>query len=210
MKSKTENLNKIFNFLHQAGKLKKILRYSAHDKMPKESVADHSWRLAIMAFIIAEELKLKINLIKALKIALVHDIAEAITGDIDYLLIYINKVSDKQKLEQEIKAMKKIKAILPAKEGKEIYKLWREYENGLSPEAKYIKALDKIEALTHIIEAGHKTYSDYSNPEIIPIYADRDVVNYQDLKIVLKIIKNKIKSEFAKGKIPWKKEYDKI
>ena len=85
------------------------------------------------------------------------------------------------------------------------YNLWNEYEKGSTGEAKFVKALDKLETLTHLIEAGYKTYD---RPEMIVNYADKAVKEFPELKGVLKIIKQKIKVEFDKGGIPWKEEYD--
>lgn len=204
------NLTKIFDFLNTAGNLKKTLRYKSASKMPKESVADHSWRLTLMSFIIADELKLKLDIAKAMKIALAHDLAEAITDDIDALLIHNKKISEEVKEKAEDAAMKKMTAILPKPAAKEITKLWQEYLNQSSTEARYIYALDKLEAMTYLSETGHKTYGDKSHADFIPIYADKAVTDFKELKPVLKILKHKIKKEYKKGGLKWKKEYDKI
>ena len=207
MPQQNNNIDKIFDFFELAGKLKKTRRYLTRRNMPKESVADHSWRLVLMSFIIAEELKLKIDIIKAMKIALVHDIGESITGDIDIRLIYKNIVSQAKKDRQELKALQKIKSSLPASLGRQIYNLWQEYEKGRTAEGRYIKALDKIEALIYLVENGHKTYTD---PEIIPVYADKEVANFPELKGILKKLKRKIKKIFIKAQLEWKKDYEKI
>jgi len=207
---KKNNLVKTFDFFRVAGNLKKTLRYKSVTKMPKESVADHSWRLALMSFMIADELKLKLNLAKAMKIALTHDLAEAITDDIDALLIYKKKISIESKEKAEDAAMKKLAKILPRKAGKEITKLWLEYLNHSSPEAKFIYALDKLEALTYLSETGHKTYGDAEHADLIPVYANKAVADFPLLKPVLIILKEKIKKEYKKGGLAWKKEYDQI
>jgi len=75
----------------------------------------------------------------------------------------------------------------------------------LTPEARFVKALDKIETLTQIAEAGHKIYD---APEFIANYADQAVRNFPLLEGMLKIVKRKLKAEFKKGRILWKKEYD--
>lgn len=173
--------------------------------MPKESSADHSWRLALMAFVVAEELKLNIDLKHAVKLALIHDIAEAVTGDIDDTLIAEGKITREEKQKCEIQAIKKLANTLPPKIGKEIYSLWKEFEEGLTKEAKFIRALDKLETLSHLVKTGHKTYG---KPGVIPNYADKAVKEFPGLTNVLKIIKRKLKDEFGKGNIPWKKEYD--
>jgi len=181
-----ENLDKVLNFLHQAEKLKSTVRFLERKDMLRESSADHSWRLTLMVFVIADELKLNINTEKALKIAIIHDLAESITGDIDYVLIAEGRVSkeEKQKLERE--AMEKIKNSLPPKIGEEIYNLWNEFENGSTEEAKFVKALDKLEALTRLLKVGYKAYD---RPEIIPTYANEAVKNFPELTEMLKKLK---------------------
>ena len=203
-----ENLEKIFDFLHQAGNLKSSFRYSEtkNGMQRKESSADHSWRLTLMAFVVTSELKLNIDTEKAFKMALVHDLAEAITGDIDYNLIAGEKISKKEKQRAEIEAIKKLKTSLGSETGEEIYNLWNEFEECSTKEAKFINALDKMEAMIHLVETGYRAYH---KPELIPNYADKDVENFPELTGMLKIIKRDLKEEFKKGGIPWKEEYEK-
>ena len=160
-----------------------------------------------MVFTVAEELKLKINIERAMKIALVHDIAEGLTGEIDFRLIYFGKISKKEKNAREKRAMRKIREVLPPKIGREIYALWEDYENSRSREAKFVKALDKIETTIHLIESGHKTY-DF--PELIVFYPDKAVSDFPELKKFLEVVKGRLKKEFRKGKFIWKKEYDRF
>jgi putative hydrolase of HD superfamily len=201
------NLEKIFSFLNQAGKLKDVLRYNEKRNGAKESVADHSWRLALMAFTMAEELEISVDILKSIKLAIVHDVAESITGDIDAVLIMEGKVLKEEKKRKEISAMEEIKKIAPEKVGLEIYNLWDEYEKGETKEAKFIKALDKVETLMHLAESGCRTYD---KPDLIPTYADKTVENFPELLPMLKIVKRKLKEEFIKGEFEWKEEYDRI
>lgn len=198
-------MNSILNFLKIAGKLKRTIRFGAAKYVDGDSSADHSWRLALMVFTIARELKLKINVEKAMKIALIHDIAESVTGEIDARYVYNGKISKKKKRGMEARAIRKIKNTLPEKLGNEIHELWLDYENDGSKEAKFVKALDKMETLVTLLEAGHETYD---LPEMIPNYADKAANNFPELKKMLKMIKDNFKKEFKKGGIPWKKEYE--
>jgi len=200
-----DNLEKIFDFLHITEKLKRSFRYSAINYKIKDSSADHSWHLSLMVFIISRELKLKIDLEHALKIAIVHDIAESITGNIDYVLISTGKISKKQKQKMEVKAIEEIKKTLPPGIGKEVSGIWNEYKEARTSEAKFVKALSKIEAMVQILEAGHKIFN---IPELIPTHADKSVENFPKLKPLLKTLKKRLKNEFKKGNFPWKKEYD--
>lgn len=204
-KNNLGNLEKVFEFLHKIENLKSTLRYNKTASGRAESVADHSWRLALMTFIIADELKLNIDVVKSIKMALVHDLAEALTGDIDAILIAEGKVSVENKNRRENKAIMELKAALPKIAGKEILDLWKEYNIGAAREAKFVKALDKIETLTQLAESGYKTYD---KPEFIANYADKHVKQFPELTEMLQILKKKLKLEFKKGNIKWKEEYD--
>ena len=197
------NIEKIFDFLRVVCDLKKSIRYGEYD-IDADSSADHSWRLALMTFIIADEINLCIDKFKAVKIAIVHDLPEAITGDIAYMKIYNGKMSKEEKQKKEIEAMKKLKSLLPEKVGKEINELWEEYEYSKTKEALFVKALDKMETLAHIIEKGKR----YTDLDLIATYTDKHVKNFPELKKVLKVLKARLKKEFEKRKLPWKKEYD--
>ncbi len=199
----TNNLDKIFDFLHVVGNLKKTKRYENYD-IEADSSADHSWRVALMTFIIAEEINLNLNVLRAVKIALVHDLPEAITGDINYMKIANGEVSKKDKEKMEKNAMEKFKKMLPKKIGKEVYELWEEYENGKSKEALFVKALDKIETMSHAIENGIK----HTDLDVIATYSNKHVNNFIQLKEVSKVLKRRLKKEFEKRKLVWKKEYD--
>jgi putative hydrolase of HD superfamily len=205
MAENNQNLEKIFDFLHKIESLKSTLRYPLTKSGRQESAADHSWRLSLMCFVVAKELNLEINIEHAIKIAIVHDIAESITGDIDYIQIVEKKISKEEKQKLELSAMKEIKATLPLKTSEEIYELWLEYEEAKTREAKFIKAMDKLETLTQFCEAGYKIYDRH---EIIASYANKAVDAFPELKGMLKILKEKLKKEFEKGNFEWKEEYN--
>jgi putative hydrolases of HD superfamily len=205
MKSNIKNINRLFDFFVLAGKLKKTIRFGAAKYVEGDSSADHSWRLALMVFTFVRELKLNIDVEKAMKVAIIHDIAEGLTGEIDARDVYGGKISKKKKHGMEMKAMKKIRNILPKKMGDEIYGLWLDYEENRNAEGRLVKALDKIETLVTLLEAGYKKYD---LPEMIPNYADKAVNNFPKLKKTLQIIKKKLKKEFKKGGMPWKEEYE--
>lgn len=200
-------MEKIFAFLHKVEKLKSTLRYNQTSDGRTESSAEHSWRLSLMVFMFVEELQLEIDCNRAMKIAIVHDIAESITGDIDAVKISDGEISKEEKNKMEVGAMEKLRVTLPHKLGDDVYILWNEYEEGKTSEAKFVKALDKIETLTQLYEAG---YEFYDRPEFIPNYADKAVKNFPELIDALMMVKQKLKSEYLKGNIDWKERYDNI
>ncbi len=142
MKNNKEQL-KILKFLHQAEKLKTLLRHSWLSSGRRESVAEHTWRLLLMALVLNGYLKKKVNLEKILKILIVHDICEIYAGD---TWAWKSKMQKAGKHEKEKAGMHKLLKSLPFKQAKEIYTLWDEYGKAASPEAKFAKSLDKIEA----------------------------------------------------------------
>lgn len=135
---------KIVDFVNYAEKLKVELRHASKSDNQKESVADHSWRLALMAILVAPHLKIKIDLLKLLKMATVHDLVEIESRDVPVLEHIDNKSAHRHKEVAEKTAMQKIKKMLGS-DGKEINNLWLEYEELKTNEARVLKSLDRFE-----------------------------------------------------------------
>ncbi|KAL7474266.1 hypothetical protein ACHAW6_000246 [Cyclotella cf. meneghiniana] len=107
-----------------------------------ESIADHMYRMSLMAMISSFSTSLDTD--RCIKLALVHDLAEAKVGDITPHC----GVSEKDKYEMELETMEYISNMLgPLMGGDEILKLWKEYEDGTTEEARLLKDLDKIEMI---------------------------------------------------------------
>lgn len=129
-------------FLQEAEKLKSVLR-SAHTSTGRtESTAEHSWRLSLMAMIFEDELA-GVDMLRVLKMCLVHDLGEAIHGDIPA----VERDLHPDKGEQEKDALLHLTRALGEKQREEILSLWQEYECAASPEARAVKALDKLETI---------------------------------------------------------------
>eukprot|EP00058_Branchiostoma_floridae_P015962 XP_002601450.1 hypothetical protein BRAFLDRAFT_245862 [Branchiostoma floridae] len=111
-----------------------------------ESVADHMYRMAIMAFLLDGEGGL--NRDKCIKIALVHDMAESIVGDI----APADGISKEEKHRQEKEAMLHLSGLVGGEVGKELYSLWEEYEMESTAEAKAVKDLDKFDMVLQAFE----------------------------------------------------------
>jgi putative hydrolase of HD superfamily len=129
-------------FLREAEKLKDVLR-SAHTSSGRtESTAEHSWRLCLMAMVFEDELA-HLDLLKILKLCVIHDLGEAINGDIPA----VSQASFPDKSEQERSDLLLLTCALDETLRTEILALWDDYEHALSPEAKAVKALDKLETI---------------------------------------------------------------
>jgi putative hydrolase of HD superfamily len=150
-------LKNILSLLNLVEHLKSVLRHSWLSSGRQESVAEHSWRLALMIMLLAPYSQAPINVEKALKMAVIHDLAEAITGDIPIFESHDNQIKQ-QKILAEQAAMQEMRAILNNDMGEELFMLWQEYENKQSAEAKFVNALDKIEAQLQHNEADLSTW----------------------------------------------------
>eukprot|EP00252_Welwitschia_mirabilis_P018230 TRINITY_DN40517_c0_g1_i1.p1 TRINITY_DN40517_c0_g1~~TRINITY_DN40517_c0_g1_i1.p1 ORF type:complete len:211 (-),score=56.76 TRINITY_DN40517_c0_g1_i1:117-749(-) len=112
-----------------------------------ESIADHMYRMAAMVLILADVPGICRD--KCLRMAVVHDIAEAIVGDITPS----DGISKEEKSRREKSALEDMCKILDGGlRGKEIYDLWNEYETNSSPEAKIVKDFDKVEMILQALE----------------------------------------------------------
>ncbi|MEI6241896.1 MAG: HD domain-containing protein [Chlamydiota bacterium] len=150
----------LINFIHLSEGLKNELRNGCTSTEKPESVADHTWRVSFMVLLFAQFLDQKISLEKALKMAIVHDLAELITGD-KPCFFYERQQEKQDKFDQELKAMKHIESLLPEKVGNVLFELWHEYEAGTSYEARFVKAVDKIEAQIQHNEMSYGRWNDY-------------------------------------------------
>lgn len=109
-----------------------------------ESVADHMYRMSIITLLASKDLDRD----KCVRLAIVHDLAESIVGDITPS----DGITDDEKHKREARAMSEIKAMLgDTPIGKELVALWKEYEGANSPnataEAKFVKDVDKFEMI---------------------------------------------------------------
>ena len=104
-----------------------------------ESVAEHSFGVSIIAMIIADNIFPELDLIKVLQMALIHDFGEVYTGDI----IPEDKVSFEKKHKLERESVERIFESLP--NGEKYLHIWDEYENGKTPEAQFVRQIDKLE-----------------------------------------------------------------
>lgn len=142
--------SKILEFLELVGRLKHVKRtgWVICDINDCESIAGHMYRMGIMTFLLTEENNpTNLDRFRCLQIALVHDLAECIVGD----LTPHCGVTPEDKHRQEDEAMKLI-AGLTGIAGDRMYELYKEYENQTSPEAKFAKDLDRYDMIQQAFE----------------------------------------------------------
>lgn len=142
--------SKILEFLELVGRLKHVKRtgWVICDINDCESIAGHMYRMGIMTFLLTEENNpTNLDRFRCLQIALVHDLAECIVGD----LTPHCGVTPEDKHRQEDEAMKLI-AGLTGIAGDRMYELYKEYENQTSPEARFAKDLDRYDMIQQAFE----------------------------------------------------------
>lgn len=146
----------ILDFLHEAEKLKSVLRHSWLSSGRRESTAEHTWRMALMAMVIHPHIKNKPDLFKTLKMVLVHDLVEVYANDVPAWKKYSSRKLVLRVRQRESKAIRKLAKLLPGEQGGEIESLWLEYENKGTPEALFARALDRLEVKIQHQEADFK------------------------------------------------------
>ena len=152
----TEDAAALLKFIRIAEKLKVELRHSYTSLIDRqESVAEHSWMLGLMAILVFDLIEIKVDQLKVMKMVIIHNLAEAITGDIPS---FEKSSRQSNKFSNEETAMKKITAILPPKVANEILNLWYEMEERKTNEAKVAQCLDKAEVLIQHNLADIKTW----------------------------------------------------
>lgn len=132
----------IINFIEEVEKLKSVVRTAWTSSGRKESTAEHSWRLALFACVIAQYLP-ELNISKVIIMSLIHDIGEIYEGDISAAL----EPDKDEKYNTEYQAAHAVFTLLSKPQAKNMMDIWVEYNDNLTPEAKLVKALDKAETI---------------------------------------------------------------
>jgi putative hydrolase of HD superfamily len=173
----------ITDFFKTAINLKKIQRQGWIDKLSMnnpESVADHSYSMAIMGMILSD--LENYNTEKILKMTLLHDLAESITGDFTP-----EQISSEEKIKLENSTFEKIIEKLPNIIKMEYEKIWKEYQEGTSDESRLVHQIDKLEMALQA-----KTYEEegYSREQISSFLetAEKDIVEPKLKELFRKII----------------------
>lgn len=145
------DIRKFLDFMTIAENLKNNTRHSWTSTGRHESVAEHSWRLSLMAYFIKDEF-LDVDINKIILMCLFHDIGEAITGDIPVFL----KTKSDETVEDD--AVFKLLEGLPQPYNLELFDLFTEMNEQQTLEARIYKALDKIEVIIQHNEADISTW----------------------------------------------------
>lgn len=161
-------------FLDRVEKLKSVPRHCVTSDGVQENVAGHSWRTALMAYLMKDELG-EIDIDKVIRMCLIHDLGEAVTGDIPTFL----KNEEHEQVEK--RAVDDLLSGLPEPLYRELTELFAEMEAQETKEAKVYKALDKLEAVIQHNESDISTWLPLEY-ELQQTYAAKNVQGFPFLE----------------------------
>lgn len=139
-----ERIEKQFEFLKEIDKEKNIFRQTyLADGMRKENDAEHAWHMALFVMVLSEYANEDIDVLKTMKIVLIHDLIEIYAGD---TYAYDSK-GNESKRGRELAAADRLFNILPKDQAEEFRALWDEFEENITPEARFANTMDKIQPL---------------------------------------------------------------
>ena len=151
-----EQIEGRLTFLHQAERLKDTLRSAYTATGQQENAAAHSWRLSLLALVFADQYP-EIDLLKLLKLCIIHDLGEALSGDIPAPL----QRADENKAVAERRDFTTLLQSLEPVVQSELLALWDEYDQAVSPEAILAKGLDKLETILQHNQGANPADFDY-------------------------------------------------
>lgn len=151
-------LEQQIQFLVEIDKVKNIFRqtYLADGKR-KENDAEHSWHIALMAFVLKEYVKEPIDVMKVMLMVLIHDLVEIDAGD----TYAYDSVGAVDKREREEKAADRIFGLLPKDQGSYFRELWEEFEAYETADAKYAHLLDNFQPILLNDASGGKSWAEH-------------------------------------------------
>ena len=156
-----DNLIKQVAFIKEIDKLKYIQRRTKLFNSDRpENDAEHSWHLAMMTIVLAEHSDKPVDVLKVLKMVLIHDIVEIDAGD---TFIY-DTAKNHCNTDEERIAANRIFGLLPDDQAKEFIAVWEEFEEGITAEAKFARSMDRFEPLLQNTSNNGGTWAEYNVP----------------------------------------------
>ena len=148
-----DHFSQIIDFLEAIDTFKTIERATyLKDQSQHESDSDHTWHMAIFALLLYRELNFEVDIAKVLTLILIHDLCEIYAGD---TFAYAPEHKDH---ERELKAAEEIFAVLPPGLHNELLEQWKEFTFGISPEARFARALDRLQGLAQNVFSSGRVW----------------------------------------------------
>jgi len=146
-------------FVAEAGLLKGVLRQTMLTRPARrENSAEHSWHLALMAQVLGDHAPAGTDLGRVTAMLLIHDLVEVDAGD---LFVYASAADQARQEAAERAAADRIFGLLPADQGASARALWDEFEERRTPEARFARALDRLQPMLANIQADGGTWREH-------------------------------------------------
>jgi putative hydrolase of HD superfamily len=168
-----DRLAQILEFLETIETFKAIERSTyLSDHSRHESDSDHTWHMAMFALLLHGELDIEVDIIRVLILIMVHDLCEIYTGD---TFAHSPQHGDH---EREWEAVKKLFAILPEDLQNRLLNNWHEFTFGVTPEARFARALDRLQALAQNAFSAGRTWSEHGVTETMSRELNREAMDF--------------------------------
>ncbi|HUA30112.1 MAG TPA: HD domain-containing protein [Streptosporangiaceae bacterium] len=154
-----ERLDQQIRFVREIDQLKGVLRQTMlAGPGRRENSAEHSWHLAMMAVTLAEHAPPGTDIGRVTAMVLLHDLVEIDAGD---LFVYADEAQQERQETAERAAADRIFALLPAGQADELRGLWDEFEERRTAEARFARALDRMQPMLANLSAGGGTWKEH-------------------------------------------------
>ena len=175
----TTDLIKQIEFIKEIDKLKYIQRRTRlFNSDRNENDAEHSWHLAMMAIILSQHSNTPIDVLKVLKMVLIHDIVEIDAGD---TFIYDTAKNHVNTADERL-AAERIFGLLPKEQADDLIAIWEEFEAGETDEAKFAKSMDRLEPLLQNVSNNGGTWKEY-DVDYKKVYEKKQVIKNGSVSI---------------------------
>jgi putative hydrolase of HD superfamily len=138
------DLRRQLSFVVEVDRMKAVLRQSPVAATPRrENDAEHSWHLALMALVLADRAREPVDRGRVVELVVLHDLVEVYAGDVS-----VHDVAGRAaQAEREVAAADRLYALLPDEQGRRLRAGWEEFEAGTTAEARFARALDRLQPL---------------------------------------------------------------
>ncbi len=151
-----DRLSRQLDFISEAGRLKGVLRQTTlADPARRENSAEHSWHLTVLALTLAEYAPTGTDLARVVAMLALHDLVEVDAGD---LSAYASQADQARQQAAERAAADRLFALLPPDQSGSLRQLWDEFEERGSLEARFARALDRLQPMLENVKVGGGTW----------------------------------------------------
>jgi putative hydrolases of HD superfamily len=158
----TDRLEAQFAFLNEADRLKSVLRATTLvDGSRPENSGEHSWHLALYALVLADQAGPDVDISRAIRMLLIHDLVEIDVGDVPIHSANGQAHASPETMTAEAKAADRIFGLLPPDLSDSLRSLWEEFEAAETPDARFAKSLDRVQPVMANLMSGGGTWKTY-------------------------------------------------